>query len=57
MATCIGWFYYYTHKWNCGNIDCIVLCLQVMLDSHGHSKGSGFVAFSTPEEASKAVSH
>jgi RNA recognition motif-containing protein len=27
-----------------------------MLDSHGHSKGSGFVAFSTPEEANKAVS-
>ncbi|XP_061365647.1 polyadenylate-binding protein 3-like isoform X2 [Gastrolobium bilobum] len=28
---------------------------KVMLDSHGHSKGSGFVAFSTPEEASKAL--
>lgn len=27
------------------------------MDSHGHSKGSGFVAFSTPEEATKAVSH
>lgn len=31
--------------------------LQVMYDVHGHSKGSGFVAFSTPEEASKAVCH
>ncbi|XP_045809594.1 polyadenylate-binding protein 3-like [Trifolium pratense] len=28
---------------------------RVMLDSHGHSKGSGFVAFSTPEEANKAL--
>ncbi|XP_061345158.1 polyadenylate-binding protein 3-like isoform X1 [Gastrolobium bilobum] len=28
---------------------------KVMLDAHGHSKGSGFVAFSTPEEASKAL--
>ncbi|XP_004496416.1 polyadenylate-binding protein 3 isoform X2 [Cicer arietinum] len=28
---------------------------KVMLDSHGHSKGSGFVAFSTPEEANKAL--
>ncbi|TKY46112.1 Polyadenylate-binding protein 3 [Spatholobus suberectus] len=28
---------------------------KVMLDSQGHSKGSGFVAFSTPEEASKAL--
>lgn len=27
-----------------------------MLDAQGVSKGSGFVAFSTPEEASKAVS-
>ena len=27
-----------------------------MLDPQGVSKGSGFVAFSTPEEASKAVS-
>lgn len=26
-----------------------------MLDPQGVSKGSGFVAFSTPEEASKAV--
>lgn len=29
---------------------------QVMRDPHGISKGSGFVAFSTPEEASRAVS-
>ncbi|XP_020231703.1 polyadenylate-binding protein 3 [Cajanus cajan] len=28
---------------------------KVMIDSNGHSKGSGFVAFSTPEEASKAL--
>ncbi|KAJ1385963.1 RNA-binding domain superfamily [Sesbania bispinosa] len=28
---------------------------KVMVDSNGHSKGSGFVAFSTPEEASKAL--
>ncbi|KAK7270996.1 hypothetical protein RJT34_26565 [Clitoria ternatea] len=28
---------------------------KVMLDSHGHSKGAGFVAFSTPEQASKAL--
>jgi hypothetical protein len=28
-----------------------------MLDSYGHSKGSGFVAFSTLEEESKVVSH
>ncbi|CAL5185379.1 unnamed protein product [Lathyrus oleraceus] len=28
---------------------------KVMYDVHGHSKGSGFVAFSTPEEASKAI--
>lgn len=27
-----------------------------MVDSQGVSKGSGFVAFSTPEDASKAVS-
>lgn len=27
-----------------------------MLDSNGNSRGSGFVAFSTPEEASQAVS-
>ena len=30
--------------------------LQVMRDLNGVSKGSGFVAFSTPEEASRAVS-
>jgi len=30
--------------------------LQVMRDPNGISKGSGFVAFSTPEEASRAVS-
>lgn len=29
---------------------------QVMLDHQGLSKGSGFVAFATPEEASRAVS-
>jgi len=29
----------------------------VTVDANGNSKGSGFVAFSTPEEASKAVSH
>jgi len=28
-----------------------------MLDPQGVSKGSGFVAFSTPEEATRAVSH
>ncbi|XP_061370192.1 polyadenylate-binding protein 5-like [Gastrolobium bilobum] len=28
---------------------------KVMLDAHGHSKGCGFVAFSTLEEASKAL--
>ncbi|KAJ1424956.1 RNA-binding domain superfamily [Sesbania bispinosa] len=28
---------------------------KVMVDLHGHSKGSGFVAFSTSEEASKAM--
>ncbi|PNX72147.1 polyadenylate-binding protein 3-like, partial [Trifolium pratense] len=28
---------------------------KVMLDVNGHSKGHGFVAFSTPEEASKAM--
>ncbi|KAE9611375.1 hypothetical protein Lal_00011575 [Lupinus albus] len=28
---------------------------KVVLDSHGNSKGSGFVAFSTPEEANKAL--
>lgn len=29
---------------------------QVMRDPNGISRGSGFVAFSTPEEASRAVS-
>ena len=29
---------------------------QVMRDPNGVSRGSGFVAFSTPEEASRAVS-
>lgn len=28
-----------------------------MRDPNGMSKGSGFVAFSTPEEASRAVSY
>ncbi|KAK7277367.1 hypothetical protein RIF29_18518 [Crotalaria pallida] len=28
---------------------------KVMVDSNGNSKGSGFVAFSTPEEANKAL--
>ncbi|KAK1258990.1 Polyadenylate-binding protein 5 [Acorus gramineus] len=28
---------------------------KVMLDPHGQSRGSGFVAFSTPDEASRAV--
>nr|KYP62044.1 Polyadenylate-binding protein 3 [Cajanus cajan] len=28
---------------------------KVMVDMHGHSKGAGFVAFSSPEEASKAM--
>jgi polyadenylate-binding protein len=31
--------------------------LQVMHDPSGISRGSGFVAFSTPEEASRAVSY
>jgi RNA recognition motif-containing protein len=34
----------------------VLIFLQVMLDQQGLSKGSGFVAFSTPEEASRAVS-
>lgn len=29
---------------------------QVMLDAQGANKGSGFVAFSNPEEATRAVS-
>jgi hypothetical protein len=29
---------------------------QIMRDPNGVSRGSGFVAFSTPEEASRAVS-
>ena len=32
------------------------MALQVMRDPSGISRGSGFVAFSTPEEASRAVS-
>lgn len=32
----------------------LIYC-QVMLDQHGLSKGSGFVAFSSPDEATKAV--
>lgn len=34
----------------------MALTLQVMRDSNGISRGSGFVAFSTSEEASRAVS-
>ncbi|KAF5208442.1 Polyadenylate-binding protein [Thalictrum thalictroides] len=34
---------------------CITSC-KVMLDPHGQSRGSGFVAFSTSEEANRAVS-
>lgn len=30
--------------------------VQIMRDPSGASKGSGFVAFSTPEEAARAVS-
>lgn len=33
----------------------LLLFKQVMRDPSGVSKGSGFVAFSTPEEASRAV--
>ncbi|XP_059453528.1 polyadenylate-binding protein 3 [Corylus avellana] len=36
------------------NFGTITSC-KVMLDPQGHSKGSGFVAFSTPEEATKAL--
>lgn len=32
------------------------MCFQVMRDPNGISRGSGFVAFSTAEEASRAVS-
>lgn len=31
------------------------LSLQIMTDEFGHSKGFGFVCFSSPEEATKAV--
>jgi hypothetical protein len=34
----------------------VALALQVMRDPNGISRGSGFVAFSTSEEASRAVS-
>lgn len=33
-----------------------LLVVQVMRDPNGISRGSGFVAFSTPDEASRAVS-
>lgn len=40
--------------WKCG---CFLMfaAIQVMRDPSGVSKGSGFVAFSNPEEASRAV--
>lgn len=33
----------------------VMNCYQVMLDHNGVSKGSGFVAFSSPDEAARAV--
>lgn len=33
-----------------------ILFIQVMVDNLGQNKGYGFVAFSSPEEATRAVS-
>lgn len=38
------------------NCFCFNLLQKVMVNPQGISKGSGFVAFDTPEEATKAVS-